>query len=94
MVLLEFSMTPSTREESKSPYVARIIDIIDRSGLPYQLTPMGTIIEGEWAEVMGVVTDCPRISSQIKIDYRAGDASRMKSKVAAVENLLGRKLST
>ena len=102
MVLLEFSMTPSTREESKSPYVARIIDIIDRSGLPYQLTPMGTIIEGEWAEVMGVVTDCfraleadcPRISSQIKIDYRAGDASRMKSKVAAVENVLGRKLST
>lgn len=102
MVLLEFSMTPSTREESKSPYVARILDIIDRSGLPYQLTPMGTIIEGEWAEVMGVVTacfraleaDCPRIASQIKIDYRAGSASRMKAKVASVENLLGRKLST
>ncbi|MBL8481409.1 MAG: thiamine-binding protein, partial [Rhodocyclaceae bacterium] len=46
MVLLEFSMTPSTREESKSPYVARIIDIIDRSGISYQLTPMGTILEG------------------------------------------------
>lgn len=102
MVLLEFSMTPSTREESKSPYVARILDIIDRSGLPYQLTPMGTIIEGEWAAVMAVVgdcfaaleTDCPRISAQIKIDYRAGSHSRMKSKVDAVESLLGRKLST
>lgn len=102
MVLLEFSMTPSTREESKSPYVARILDIIDRSGLPYQLTPMGTIIEGEWAEVMAVVgdcfkaleADCPRISSQIKIDYRAGSHSRMKAKVEAVESLLGRKLST
>lgn len=102
MVLLEFSMTPSTREESKSRYVARIIDIIDRSGLPYQLTPMGTIIEGEWAEVMAVVgdcfkaleVDCPRISSQIKIDYRAGTNSRMKAKVEAVETLLGRKLST
>lgn len=102
MVLLEFSMTPSIKEESKSRYVARILDIIDRSGLPYQLTPMGTIIEGEWAEVMAVVTDCfqalevdcPRISSQIKIDYRAGTASRIKSKVSAVENLLGRKLST
>jgi uncharacterized protein (TIGR00106 family) len=102
MVLLEFSMTPSTSGESKSQYVARILDIIDRSGLPYQLTPMGTIIEGEWAEVMAVVTDCfeafevdcPRISSQIKIDYRAGTTSRMKSKVEAVESLLGRKLST
>ena len=55
MVLLEFSMTPSTQGESKSRHVARILDIIDRSGLPYQLTPMGTIIEGEWAEVMAVV---------------------------------------
>jgi uncharacterized protein (TIGR00106 family) len=102
MVLLEFSMTPSTKEESKSPYVARILDVIDRSGLSYQLTPMGTIIEGDWAEVMAVVTDCfkalevdcPRISSQIKIDYRAGPNSRMKSKMAAVETILGRKLST
>lgn len=102
MVLLEFSMTPSTREESKSPYVARIIDIIDRSGISYQLTPMGTILEGDWAQVMGVVGDCfaalagdcPRISAQIKIDYRAGTNSRMKSKVSAVETLLGRKLST
>jgi uncharacterized protein (TIGR00106 family) len=102
MVLLEFSMTPSTQEESKSPYVARILDVIDRSGLSYQLTPMGTIIEGDWAEVMAVVTDCfkalevdcPRISSQIKIDYRAGTHSRMKSKMAAVETILGRKLST
>jgi len=102
MVLLEFSMTPSTQDESKSRYVARILDIIDKSGLPYQLTPMGTIIEGDWAEVMAVVTDCfealqvdcPRISSQIKIDYRAGPTSRMKSKVETVETLLGRKLST
>ena len=102
MVLLEFSMTPSTQEDSKSKYVARILDIIDKSGLPYQLTPMGTIIEGEWAEVFAVVTDCfrsleadcPRIGSQIKIDYRAGTSSRMKSKVETVETLLGRKLST
>ena len=49
MVLLEFAMTPSVQEESKSRYVARIIDVIDKSGVPYQLTPMGTILEGEWA---------------------------------------------
>ena len=58
MVLLEFSMSPFARGESLSPYVARSLDIIDKSGLPYQLTPMGTIIEGEWAEVMAVVTAC------------------------------------
>lgn len=102
MVLLEFSMAPSGKGESLSPYVARILDIIDKSGLPYQLTPMGTIIEGEWAETMGVVgacfeamrTDCDRIGVHIKVDYRAGPAGRIKSKVAAVEAKLGRKLAT
>jgi len=102
MVLLEFSMAPSTKGESMSPYVARILDIIDKSGLPYQLTPMGTIIEGEWDAVMAVVTacfkamqaDCDRIGTHIKIDYRAGGGSRMKSKIDAVEKKLGRKLST
>jgi len=102
MVLLEFSMAPSTKGESMSTWVARILDIIDKSGLPYQLTPMGTIIEGEWDEVMAVVTacfeamqtDCERIGTHIKIDYRAGPGSRMKSKIDAVEKKLGRKLCT
>ena len=102
MVLLEFSMTPLTQGDSVSAYVARSLDIVDRSGLPYQLTPMGTIIEGEWADVMAVVTacfeamraDCDRVSTQIRIDYRAGPAGRLKSKVESVEQKLGRKLST
>lgn len=70
--------------------------------LPYQLTPMGTIIEGEWDAVMAVVgacfaamrTDCDRIGAQIKIDYRAGAKSRMRSKIDAVEARVGRKLAT
>lgn len=102
MVLLEFSMSPMSKGESVSAFVARSLDIIDRSGLPYQLTPMGTIIEGEWAEVMAVVTacfeamrvDCPRIGAHIKIDYRAGPGGRLASKVASVQEKVGRKLAT
>ncbi len=102
MVLLEFSMSPLSKGESVSAYVARSLDIIDKSGLPYQLTPMGTIIEGEWAEVMAVVTacfeamraDCDRVSTSMRIDYRAGPGGRLKSKIGAVEQKLGRKLST
>jgi uncharacterized protein (TIGR00106 family) len=101
MVLLEFSMAPLTKGESVSAYVARSLDIIDRSGLPYQLTPMGTIIEGEWDEVMDVVTrcfkamqaDCDRVGTNIKVDFRAGPGGRLKSKVATVEKTLGRTLS-
>jgi uncharacterized protein (TIGR00106 family) len=102
LVLLEFSMSPFGKGESLSPYVARSLDIIDKSGLPYQLTPMGTIIEGEWDEVMAVVSacfaamraDCERIGAQIKIDWRAGEVSRMRSKIDAVEAQLGRTLAT
>jgi uncharacterized protein (TIGR00106 family) len=102
MVLLEFAMTPHGQGESLSPYVARILDVIDRSGVAYQLTPMGTILEGSWDEVMGVVgdcfraleADCPRIAMNLKMDYRAGSESRLQSKVAAVEQRLGRKLHT
>jgi len=102
MVLLEFSMTPLGKGEGVSPYVARSIDIVDRSGLPYRLTPMGTILEGEWDEVMRVVRechermrqDCDRITTSIRIDDRAGACGRLESKVKSVEAKLGRKVST
>ena len=102
MLLLEFTMAPRGSGESVSPYVARILDIIDRSGLTYQVTAMGTILEGEWDACMAVVTacfrelqkDCNRIGMTMSVDWRAGDASRIESKVTAVEQRLGRKLST
>jgi len=95
-------MAPHGQGESISAYVARILDVIDKSGVPYQLTPMGTILEGEWEPVMAVVTacfkalqtDCQRIGMNLKVDYRAGPAGRLHSKTARVEERLGRKLKT
>lgn len=98
MVLLEFSMSPLGKGESVGKYVARSLDIIDKSGVPYRLNPMGTILEGEWEQVFGVVQkcyermkkDCRRISCTIKVDYRKGAAGRLQSKVASVEKRLKR----
>jgi len=100
-VLLEFSMSPFDKGESLSKYVSRSLDIIDRSGVPYVLGPMGTVLEGEWEEVMEVVTDCfermkqdcGRISVSIKVDYRKGRTSGLVDKMAKVEKAVGRKLS-
>ena len=102
MVLLEFAMSPTGEGESLGRHVARILDIIDRSGVTYQLTAMGTILEGDWDEVMGVVgdcfralqLDCHRIAMNLKMDYRAGTESRLRSKVDVVEGCVGRKLRT
>ena len=102
MVMLEFAMSPGGKGESISEWVARVIDVIDRSGVPYQLTPMGTILEGEWDQVIGVVSacfrelqrDCARIGVNLKIDYRQGSDGRLQGKIAKVEQRLGRKLNT
>lgn len=102
MVLLEFAMAPTGKGESLSPFVARILDLIDKSGLPYQLTPMGTILEGDFDAVMGVVgacfrelqRDCSRISMNLKMDYRDAPAGRLQAKTAAVQSKLGRALKT
>ncbi|MEI8324478.1 MAG: MTH1187 family thiamine-binding protein [Betaproteobacteria bacterium] len=102
MVLLEFSMAPSGKGISLSPFVARSLDIIDKSGLPYQLTPMGTILEGEWDAVMAVVSacyramavDCERVGVNIKIDARAGASGRLTSKLESVIKKVGRQLSS
>jgi uncharacterized protein (TIGR00106 family) len=58
MLLAEFSIWPMDKGESVGPYVARCIEIVDRSGLPYRLGPLGTCIEGEWPDVMRVIQQC------------------------------------
>jgi uncharacterized protein (TIGR00106 family) len=102
MVLLEFSMSPLGRGESVGKYVSRSLDIIDRSGVAYRLNPMGTVLDGEWNDVFGVVRkcyermrrDCNRISCTIKVDYRKGRKGRLESKVASVEKRLKRKIKS
>jgi uncharacterized protein (TIGR00106 family) len=100
MVLLEFSMYPTDKGASVSDYVKRSLEIIDDSGLPYRLGPMGTCLEGDWDEVMAVVTrcymrmseDCDRIAVNLKVDYRKGPGGRIESKVATVKAKTGRDL--
>ena len=102
MVLLEFSMSPLGKGESVGKYVSRSLDIVDKSGVEYRLNPMGTILEGEWDEVLDVVTqcfermqkDCNRISCTMKIDYRKGHTGRLSAKTASGEKRLKRKLKT
>ena len=102
MVLLEFSMSPLGKGESVGQYVARSLEIVDKSGADYRLNPMGTVLEGDWDDVFGVVTqcfermrkDCNRISCSIKVDYRKGAKGRLSGKVMSVEKRLGRKLKT
>ena len=95
--LIEFAIFPTDHGESKSEYVARVIKMIKQSGVTYQFTPMGTILETDTvAEGMAIVerayeilqVDCNRIYSTIKIDYRAGQSNRLLKKIESVESKL------
>ena len=95
-VIIEFSIFPLDKGVSLSPYVARALKMIQESGLPFELNPMGTCVEGEWNEVMLLVDRCfqalqkdsDRVYLALKADYRKGPAGRLKGKVASVKEKL------
>jgi uncharacterized protein (TIGR00106 family) len=98
MLLAELSIWPMDKGESVSPYVARCVEVIERSGLAYQLGPLGTTIEGEWREVMEVVNrcydalapDCNRIAATLKMDWRRGRQGGIEQKVQSVRDKMRR----
>ena len=99
-MLAQFSVFPVGSKESLSRDVAKILDIIDKSGLTYKFTPMSTIVEGNWDDVMALVKKCHnrmrrahnRVYTSIVIDDRKGARKRLTGKVEAVETVLKRKL--
>ena len=101
MVLLEMSIVPLGVGASVSQYVAECVDLVDQSGLDYELHSMGTIVEGELQDVLELMQQCieklaehsDRVSCSAKLDYRRGQSGRLKSKVASVEQKLGRQVS-
>jgi len=103
-VLLEFAMFPTSDSckegSSVSKQVAKIIDAIDKSGVKYKLTPMGTILETEtMREALDVielayeqVKECERVYSSLKFDIRHNSEDRLKNKIKSVEKNIGREV--
>lgn len=95
-VVMDFSIFPMDKGESVGEHVARTVKIIRESGLPYKLGAMGTSVEGEWDELLPLVSRCfkelekdsKRIYMTIKADYREGASGRLQAKVESVERRL------
>ncbi len=99
-MLAEFSIIPLDKGESLSEYVSKVIDIVDESELDYKLTPMGTVVEGDWDDVMDLISKChkemgkysKRVETKIIIDDRKGANNRLTGKVQSVEKKLGKEV--
>ena len=96
MAIVEISVTPlGTAGTGVSRYVAACVDVVAASGLNYQLTPMGTVIEGDIDRIFAVLRamhEVPfnkgagRVSTLIKIDDRRDlTGHSMAGKLAAVQ---------
>ena len=91
-------MSPSDKGERASPYVNRLIRVIRESGVMYELTSMGIVIETETMDdALAMVKtcfdqlepDCKRIYSSLKFDICKGEPGRMKKKIESIRNKIG-----
>ncbi len=99
-MLAEFSIVPVGVGSSIGDQLAEVLKIVDASGLPYKLNPMGTVVEGEWEEVMELIKSChgavmsrgERAVTTISIDDRKGKPNRIDQKVESIEKRIGKTL--
>ncbi len=98
-MLAQFSIVPIGKGESLGDTIAAVLKVVDASGLPYRANSMGTVVEGGWDDVMGLIKKChdevmktaPRLVSTIQIDLRPSRPDdRLTEKLKSVEKRLGR----
>jgi uncharacterized protein (TIGR00106 family) len=101
VAIVQVSIVPlGTRTTSLSKYVARALKVLrNQKSVSYKLTPMGTILEGDLDEVLGMVRQMhesvfseavQRVLTTIKIDDRRDKKATMESKISSVESKLRR----
>lgn len=97
--LISVSIYPMGVGENLSAYVAEVVQVIEKSGLPNRTTAMATEIEGEWDEVMQVVKDATfvlagkgiRTGLAFRADIRPGYTNTLTSKLEKLDSILGGK---
>jgi uncharacterized protein (TIGR00106 family) len=99
MAIAEISVVPlGTKTPSVSQYVARAVKILEQEkSIKYEITPMGTILEGDLDGILAVVRKMhegvfgdgvARVVTTIKIDDRRDKAQGMKEKVDSLRKKL------
>ena len=100
MAIIEISVMPlGTKTPSIGQYVAEAIRVLEREKINYELTSMGTVIEGDVDRILSVVGKMHqavftggvlRVVTTIKIDDRRDKPATRESKVKSVKERLKR----
>jgi uncharacterized protein (TIGR00106 family) len=100
-MLFELSITP-LGDVHLSEEIAQILEVIDQSGLPYQLTPGSTYIEGSWDEVLPVIRACHatarrssrHVITSVRIEDDEGEPNKIRRNVESVQDKASADLET
>lgn len=100
MAVVQVSVVPvGTPSPSISHHVAHCLDVLEATGLSYELTPMGTVIEGDLREILDAVAqmhegtfgdDVVRVLTTVIIDDRKDKHLSMRGKVETVKRRRGK----
>jgi uncharacterized protein (TIGR00106 family) len=99
MAIAEISIVPlGTKTPSVSQYVARAVRVLEREkDMKYELTAMGTIVEGDLDKILAVVQKMhegtfgegvARVLTTVRIDDRRDKAQSMKEKADSLKKKL------
>ena len=96
-MLVEFSVLPIGNGVSLSESVAKAVSLVSRSGLPYKVTEMWTIVEGEWDEILSLIKRCHtalleesgRVVTTMKVDDRKGRSDLLTTRLRTLEKKVG-----
>ena len=92
-VVAEIFITPlGTGESTIREFIRALLPRIEASGLVYQLTAMGTLVEGGLDEVLALVrelhtqtfdlhTGTDRVVTHVRIDERRGESLTLEGKM-------------
>lgn len=97
-MVLELTIIPIGHEHSISGDLARLVNIIESTGLDYRMTAFGTLVEGTWDQLMSLAKDChfevrkksERALTMMRLDDYGERTGEIAGAVSRVEEKLGR----
>lgn len=98
MALAEISVIPiGTPTSSIGDWIADVVKVLEKEGVAYKISPMGTLIEGKTQDILTLAgkmheaafqRGVKRLVTTITIDDRRDKEVTMESKVASVKRRL------
>ena len=95
---MNFAIFPIDKGAHIGEYVSKVIAYIKESGVSYQFTPMGTIVEAETVpevlkivekayEILDPISD--RVYCVMNMDYNKNKSGLIKGKTESIESRIG-----